>query len=94
MQKACKSSCILHSVLRVTHQLIASIVFQSFERSTVNSIVLRLFYCMNHDMPIKPQLGAHIFHKLLKVSQANFGHIQCGGLVNLIAHSNMLGLNF
>ncbi|KAI3737147.1 hypothetical protein L2E82_27142 [Cichorium intybus] len=91
---AAKASSIIHPVLRVAHRILASIIFPREERSTVNSLELRLLYHMAANSKSKPHFGKCIGHRLLETARSTRGQIHCGGILTLIVQSPALGLIF
>ena len=80
-----KASSIIHPVLRVTHRIIASIIFPREERSTVNSTELKLLYAMLQPFRGRPYFGSWVLDKLQVLATSKKGQLHCGGMVTFIA---------
>ncbi|KAI3768431.1 hypothetical protein L2E82_19102 [Cichorium intybus] len=91
---AAKASSIIHPVLKVTHRIIASILFPQEEISKAGLNELELLYCMINPGPKTPNFGSWIMYKLLKLSRSSSGQLHCGGIITLIAKHPALGIRF
>ncbi|CAI9297202.1 unnamed protein product [Lactuca saligna] len=86
-----KASRIIHPVLKVTHQIIASLLFPQEEISKANKKELEVLWCMINKAEEVPHFGCWVVQKMLKSALSNDGQLHCGGIVSIIVEH--LGLH-
>ncbi|CAI9284913.1 unnamed protein product [Lactuca saligna] len=78
-------------VLKVTHQIITSLLFPQEEISKANKKELEVLWCMINKPKEVPRFGCWEVQKMLENAMSNGGQLHCGGMVSIIAEH--LGLH-
>ncbi|CAI9294566.1 unnamed protein product [Lactuca saligna] len=83
-----KDSSIIHPVVKVAHQILASLVSPRDERSTISALELKILYAMAYrDDNLIPHYGSFLCNKLTCLSISRLDKISCSGIVSLFAKS-------
>ncbi|CAI9264255.1 unnamed protein product [Lactuca saligna] len=86
-----KASSIIHLVLKVTHRIIASLLFPQEDISKANKKELEVLWCMINKPTEVPHFGCWVIKKMLRSATSNGGKLHCGGMIFIIAEH--LGLH-
>lgn len=72
-------------MLKITHRIIASLLFPQEEISKSRKKELEVLWCMIYELENSPHFRYWVLNKTLKVSESSNGQLHCGGMISIIA---------